>query len=250
MKRTAWYLFLGLCCLVGCAVLFIGGSVFFSSYELQRLIQEETAYPTPEEAFFAVHSSAHNVEIESSSASGLFGFWYVGGWEAEKDGIIAIGIALFFALGIVSSITNSDSLRGLIYSLVDVGILGFLLVLTMIIAACRDIAGLHFDRFAISLITFLGLAVGILEITGFWAIWSTGLSYNFDISLPYFSFPRMYNHLQTWTIPVLAAFPFLFPRSRLVAALCVVTLGLHWYILLVTGARGSFVSLLVGVYHC
>ncbi len=55
----------------------------------------------------------------------------------------------------------------------------------------------------------------------------------------------MYNHLQTWTIPVLAAFPFLFPRNRLVAALCIVTLGLHWCILLVTGARGSVVSLLV-----
>jgi len=158
---------------------------------------------------------------------------------------VSAGIILFFALGIVSSVINSDSTRGLIYSLVDVSMLGLLFVMALIVASCRAVAGPLFDRVILALITLLGLAVGFQELMGYWAVRSAGGTYNFHLSLIHFSFPRMYNQLQTWTIPVLAALPFIFHRNRLAAALCIITLGLHWYTILVTGARGSIISLLV-----
>lgn len=158
--------------------------------------------------------------------------------------LLGAGIILLFMLGITSSAVNSESLRGLVYSLVDVGILGLLLVLALIVAACRERAGADFDRIVISFITLLGLAIGLQELVGFWAARSVGSSYNFDLALIYFTFPRMYNHLQTWTIPILAALPFVFPGIRLAKVVCIITLGVHWYILLLTGARGSIVSLL------
>jgi len=153
-------------------------------------------------------------------------------------------IALLFVIGITSSVVNSESYRGLVYSLVDVGVLGLLFVMALAVAACREKAGLDFDRIVISLIALLGLAVGLQEVAGFWAARSVGSSYNFDLALIYFSFPRMYNHLQTWTIPIVAALPFVFRANRLAILVCVITLGLHWYVLLATGARGSIVSLL------
>jgi len=84
MRSVAWPLSLILCCALGGALLFIVGSILFSSYETQRLLQEETAYPTPEEAFLARHSYARKVEIEYSF-SDAFGLWLVCGWVWERD---------------------------------------------------------------------------------------------------------------------------------------------------------------------
>jgi len=161
---------------------------------------------------------------------------------------LALGLTLFFVLGIASSIANASSPRGLIYSLTDVGLLVLLFVLALIVAACRNLAGSKFDRLAISLIAILGLAVGVQELSGFWAARSIGSSYNFNIALVYFSFPRMYNQIQTWTIPVVTALPFVFSGSKLAKVLCIITLGLNWYVLLVTGARGSVVSLVLAFF--
>jgi hypothetical protein len=49
--------------------------------------------------------------------------------------------------------------------------------------------------------------------------------------------------VQSWVVPVLAGLPLIFYRNRLVYILCLLVLGLHWYIILITGARGSFVSI-------
>jgi len=158
--------------------------------------------------------------------------------------LVGLGIVLFLLLGITSAVVNSESHRGLLYSLVDVSTFGLLMVLAITVAACREQAGQNFDRMVISFLTVMALAVGFQELMGFWAVRSVGGVYNFDLALIHFSFPRMYNHLQTWTIPILAALPFVFSRNRLAAVICIIALGLHWYILLVTGARGSIVSLL------
>ena len=84
MKRTAWFLSLGLCLALGGSVALIVSSVLFSSYEVERLGRTEKAYPTPEEAFLARHSGAAKVEIEGSDED-LFGLWFVAGWVWQKD---------------------------------------------------------------------------------------------------------------------------------------------------------------------
>jgi len=156
-----------------------------------------------------------------------------------------IGLVLFFACGIVSSAVNAQFLSGLAYSLVDVALLGLVLCLLFVVAACRVLAGKAFDCLAISFLTFLGLAVGVQELAGVLAARAQGYEFSYDMSLIHFAHPRSYNQLQSWTIPVIAALPLVFLRQRLAALLCVVTLGLHWYILLMTGARGSTAGLLL-----
>lgn len=168
-------------------------------------------------------------------------------WEAflSFPKAIKVGIGIFFLLGALSSVVNADTIRGLVYSFWDVALLGFVFVLALIIAGCRVIAGKAFDYLTMGAITLLGLAVGFQEFSGFWMAWLAGYEFSFDIALPYFYHPRNYNQLQTWTIPVLTALPLLFQRHRLAITLCILTLGLHWFVLLETGARGSIVSLSV-----
>ena len=48
-------------------------------------------------------------------------------------------------------------------------------------------------------------------------------------------------------VPALVALPLLFGRSRLAQVLCVLVLGLQWYVILMTGGRGVFVSLMAGL---
>ena len=155
------------------------------------------------------------------------------------------GLVLFFAFGVISSAVNAQFLSGLAYSLVDVALLVLVLCLLFVVAACRTLAGTGFDRLAISFLTLLGLAVGVQELTGVLAARAEGYEFSYDIALIHFAHPRSWNQLQSWTVPVIAALPLIFPRQRLASLLCVVTLGLHWYILLMTGARGSTAGLVV-----
>ena len=59
-----------------------------------------------------------------------------------------------------------------------------------------------------------------------------------------FFHPRFYNHLQTFSIPLIAALPFVFGSSRKLKLIAVVLIGLQWCLILVSGGRGSVVSLI------
>ena len=125
----------------------------------------------------------------------------------------------------------------------EVALLSALVLGVFVVAACRRIAGRSFDRVAIGLIAMTGLTVGMQELIGVIAAHNAGVDFNFRISLLHFSWPRFYNQVQSWTIPALVALPLLFARYRLAFFLCALVLGLQWYIILATGARGSFVSI-------
>ena len=156
---------------------------------------------------------------------------------------MVLGLLLFFSLGILSGLVNASSALALAYSLLEVFSILLMLMTAFIMAACRSLAGIHFDRLAIAMVTMLGLAVGFQELVGVSVAWSTGHQFSYDIALTHFAHPRFYNQLQSWTIPLIVALPILFSRSRLAGLVCVLALGLHWYILLMTGSRGSTLSL-------
>jgi len=158
---------------------------------------------------------------------------------------IGLGLLGIIGLGAISSGYNAASPFALAYSLADVYMLAMIVVLTLVVAACRSIAGTRFDQLAMFCLALLGLAVGLQELIGVAVSWSAGHQFSYDIALTHFAHPRFFNQLQSWTVPLLAALPVVFSRHRLAALLCVLILGLHWYILLMTGARGSTLSLLV-----
>ncbi len=157
---------------------------------------------------------------------------------------VSLAVVGFLGLGVISSLYNANSWRALAYSLADVYLLAMIFVLTLLVAACRSLTGTRFDQFAISLLALLGLSVGMQELIGVAVAWNAGYQFSYDFALAHFAHPRFFNQLQTWTVPLLAALPLLFPRSRLAIFICVTVLGLHWYIILMTGARGSALSLL------
>ena len=158
---------------------------------------------------------------------------------------IGLGLLGFIGLGVISSVYNASSPFALAYSLADVYMLATIMVLVLVVAACRAIAGTKFDQLAMFCLALLGLAIGLQELIGVAVAWGSGYQFSYDIALAHFAHPRFYNQLQSWTVPLLAALPVVFSRRRPAALLCVLILGLHWYILLMTGARGSTLSLLV-----
>jgi O-antigen ligase len=152
-----------------------------------------------------------------------------------------------FAWGTVSALANAQSPMHLANSFSEVALLGSLVLGVFVIAACRRLGGRAFDRIAIGLIALTGLAVGAQELLGVAAAHASGVDFNFRISLLHFSWPRFYNQVQSWVIPVLVALPMIFSRYRLARVLCVVVLALHWYIVLMTGARGTFIAVLAAM---
>jgi putative inorganic carbon (HCO3(-)) transporter len=148
-----------------------------------------------------------------------------------------------FAWGVLSALINAQSLMHALNSLSEVALLATLVLGVFVVAACRQVTGRRFDWIAIGLVALTGLTVGVQELLGVAASHSADLEFNSRISLLHFSFPRFYNQFQSWTVPTLVALPLLFARNRLAAILCLIVLGLQWYIILATGARGSFVSI-------
>jgi len=148
-------------------------------------------------------------------------------------------LALMFSLGVISAWHNSTSSMGLAYSLADVALLFLVIAAALTVAACRNVAGEIFDRIVIVLIAMVGVALGLQELIGVLAAWNAGLEFNFENSLVYFAFPRFYNQVQSWTIPVLAALPLVFNRNRMAVLLCVIALALNWFVMVETGGRGS-----------
>lgn len=148
-------------------------------------------------------------------------------------------LALFFFIGIVSSLR----LEHPAYALVDVSMMFVMMVLIAVVAASRELSGSTFDKWAVSLLAAMGFVVVLQELMGFIAGWVFGTEFNYDQSLIHFAHPRFYNQLQTWSIPIIAALPLLFPKRRWIKIGCVTLLGLQWFLVIAVAARGTVVSL-------
>ena len=167
-------------------------------------------------------------------------------------------LGLIIVLGIMSSAVNATSTMHLAYSLLEVALLSMLVLAALVIAACRAVAGEVFDQVAITLLALIAIAVGIQELLGVAAALANDLEFFFRISLMHYSWPRFYNQVQAWTLPVLAALPLIWSRSRsellrstwFQAFVCLNALALYWYIILMTGGRGVALSLLASFVIC
>ena len=149
--------------------------------------------------------------------------------------------------GVVSALYNARSVMHGLNSLSEVALLSSLVLGIFVVAACRRIAGRWFDRIAITMIALTGLAVGLQDLIGVAAAHFEGFDFNFYTTLIYFSWPRFYNQVQSWMVPALAALPLLFVRYRLAKIVCLIVLGLQWYIILSSGARGTFISIIAAL---
>ena len=166
-----------------------------------------------------------------------------GALQSAVPGWLKITLLAIFCWGVISALVNAQSLMHALNSLSEVALLSTLVLGVFMVAACRRVSGRWFDRVTISLVALTGLTVGLQELLGVAAAHSADLEFNKHISLLHFSFPRFYNQVQSWTVPALVALPLLFARYRLAYVLCFFVLGLQWFIILATGARGSFVSI-------
>jgi len=152
-------------------------------------------------------------------------------------------LALLFIIGIASSMRLPHP--G--YSLVDVSMLFVMLFLIAVTAAGRDHSKRIFDQWAVLILAAMGFAVFFQQLMGIIAGWAIGNEFSYNQALIHFGHPRFYNQLQTWTIPVIAALPWVFPKRRWIRPLCVALLGLQWFLVFMTAARGSFVGLITAM---
>jgi len=152
-------------------------------------------------------------------------------------------LAGFFILGIASSLRLNHPA----YALVDVSMIFVMVILIAVTAGSRELAGRHFDKWAVLLLAALGFAVATQEFMGFVVGWVLGSEFNYNQALIHFAHPRFYNQLQTWSIPVIAALPWVFPGKRWVRFGAIALLGLQWFLVIATAARGTIVSLLVAM---
>jgi len=162
---------------------------------------------------------------------------------AAVPGWVSWSLIAVFGWGMVSAFVNARSPMHLANSLSEVVLFASLALGVFVIAACRTVGGRVFDRIAIGLLAVTALAVGLQELLGMAAAHASGVNFNFRISLLHFSWPRFYNQVQSWAVPAITALPLLFNHSPISRVACVIALALQWYIILVTGARGSFIAL-------
>lgn len=171
----------------------------------------------------------------------------LGGQLAAVPGWIKWTAAAILVWGITSALYNGQSPMHTANSLSEVALYYLLVSAVFVIAACRRIAGGWFDGIAIGFVALTGLAVGVQELVGVLAAHAGGVEFNYRISMIYFSWPRFYNQVQSWIIPALLALPVIYSRYRLAYPACLLVLGLQWYIIFMTGARGAFLSITAAV---
>ncbi len=128
------------------------------------------------------------------------------------------------------------------YSLAEVSLLSQLVLAALCVAACRQAAGTQFDQAALLLLALVAVAVGLQELLGVLAALNSGVEFLPSVALLHFSWPRFYNQVQSWSIPVIAALPLVFPGKPLAKFFCVAALALEWYVVIATGGRGSMVG--------
>mgnify|MGYP001553960104 CR=1 FL=1 len=163
-------------------------------------------------------------------------------------GWIRIHFLIFFGLGLSSALLTPNPA----YPLLDVTMLYLLMVSSISIACVKQQYKNRFDQIVLVLVAMMGFGVIFQELVGLLVYLSTEQQFNYRESLFHFLHPRLYNQVQTWTIPLLALLPLVFNKYRWIGPLSLILIGAQWYILLSTGARGSTISLvsamvLVGV---
>ena len=166
---------------------------------------------------------------------------------------LGVVLGLIITLGVISSLVSATSKQLAINSLLEVALLSLLLVSSLIIAACRHVAGRLFDQVAVTLLALAAIAVGFQELLGVTAALLNEVEYFARISLMHYSWPRFYNQVQAWTLPVLGILPLVWAGSRselmqsvvFRSVVCLLSLGLYWCIILMTGGRGVAISVLL-----
>ena len=163
-------------------------------------------------------------------------------------GWMAAAIGMLLVLGVLSSAYNRQSILSLLYSLAEVSLLSLLALAALCIAACRQAAGTLFDQVAILLLAMVAVTVGLQELLGVLAAWNSGMEFHPRIALLHFSWPRFYNQVQTWSIPAITALPLVFPGKPLARLLCAIALAFEWYVVIVTGGRGTMAAVSLAIF--
>lgn len=160
---------------------------------------------------------------------------------------IQVSLLIIFGFGLMSVAVNAQSVMHGLNSASEVVLLSLLVLAIILLAACRRIAGELFDRIVVGSLAVTGLTVGSQELMGVLAAHAGGADFTFRVSLLYFSWPRFYNQVQAWMLLPLTGLVILFPRNHLAQIIALLSISLQWYIILMTGARGLFVSVVSGL---
>lgn len=164
-------------------------------------------------------------------------------WRATPRAVPLV-LASVLLLGLVSALRLAHPA----YAMVEVAQMTLWAGLVVVVAAARSVAGRWFERVALIAVGLLGLGVFLQEVAGLAAYTALGEQFQYREALIRFVHPRYYNQVQTWTLPVLAALPLAFPeRARSLRVAASVLIGFQWYLLLMTGARGSIVALVAAL---
>jgi len=156
---------------------------------------------------------------------------------------VRIILMVFFGLGLSSALLTANPA----YPLLDVAMLFLLMLTAFTVASTRQILGIHFDRVVLTCIAMMGLGILFQELLGMLVFLSADMQFNYRESLFHFFHPRLYNQVQTWTIPILALLPVAFGKSRRLGLLGIFLIGAQWYIILQSGARGTTISLILAM---
>lgn len=156
---------------------------------------------------------------------------------------VLISLLLVMIIGVVSAMRFEQP--G--YGLLEVAMPALLIIAVLSIAASRSLAGEGFDRLAILIIIAISVMVLVTEAMGMLVAWGQGLEFSFNRMLIRFTHPRFYNQLQTYSIPLIVTLPFIFSTRKLLRLSAVVLLGFQWCLVLMSGGRGTFVSVLVAL---
>ncbi|NND45837.1 MAG: O-antigen ligase family protein [Xanthomonadales bacterium] len=154
-----------------------------------------------------------------------------------------LAFAAFLALGLASA----SQLQHPDYAYVEATMLFMLVVAALCVAGAHHLAPVLFERITLAAIAMMVLGIIAQESIAVLVYLANGLQYNYRESLIYFLHPRMFNHLQTWTLPLLPLLPLVFGNTRRWRLLCIALIAFQWFIILVTGARGSTVSLVTAM---
>jgi O-antigen ligase len=151
-------------------------------------------------------------------------------------------VLLFIAL--ILSLASALRLEHPAYGLLEIAMLVLIVFSVMATAATRRIAGERYDQTVILIIIAIGIMAVVIELAGVLVAWGMEAEFSFKRMLIRFAHPRFYNHLQTFSIPLIACLPFLFPSRNFLKSAAIILLGLQWCLVLISGGRGTFVSVI------